>query len=130
MGGPCKHSPHPNPRLSDTCVKCGHRLPPMRPRDIALERELVATAAEGVGSDAGGLDAYADFRAHPGGVRPDLDDLTETREEIADARNYLVWGIERHYQAFLDGDPDAARYVTKRMRALGRLVQVWDELRG
>lgn len=79
--------------------------------------------------DDGGLSAYADSRAMPGGVRADIDADLETFEELADARNYLVWGIERDFAAYLRGESEASARYERRMRALTLVVQTWHALR-
>lgn len=101
----------------------------MRPRDARLERELVALAvqAAGVTSDLG-LREYADHRALPGGVRLDLDPIAEAREELADACNYLIWGIEPLYARYLAGDPEAADLYERMMRTLSGVIAAWCAL--
>jgi hypothetical protein len=99
----------------------------MRARDIALERRLTDTAAKAAGLPGdGGLWRYANQRAHPGGVRADMDYDEETRQELADACNYLVWGIEPVYASLGSGQfvDDYERY----MRALSRVALAWHEL--
>ena len=65
-------------------------------RNIPLEREWTAAAAKELGAAAERLSAFADSRARPGPV--DLangrDLELEAAEELADARNYLVWRLE------------------------------------
>lgn len=102
----------------------------MRPRDVALERRLTTLAAKAVGSEpaAASLSAFADERAWPGGVRTELDPTQEAREELADCRSYLVWGIERVYAEVLAGDPVACDEYERLMRALGAVVSAWREL--
>lgn len=78
--------------------------------------------------DTGGLDDLADRRAHPGGVRPDLDADREAREELADARNYLLWGIERVHARYLEGDQDAGDEVRRRLTALSYVIEAWHAL--
>lgn len=118
-------------------------MPPrdgLRPRNLEIEAHLmsIATQAAGhvtfddwgnpVGDDAG-LSAFADSRARPGGIRSDLDADLETFEELADARNYLLWGIERDYAAFLRGESEATARYERRMRALRAVIVAWWELR-
>lgn len=110
----------------------------MRPRDLALERELTELAARHAGhttldpagrvvGNVAGLDDFADVRAHPGGVRRrDLD--REAREELADCRNYLVWAIEADYAGYLAGDLDAGRRVAHRLAALSKVIGAWHDL--
>jgi hypothetical protein len=104
----------------------------VRPRDRALERQLdkLAALAAGYGGDDGGLGAYADQRALPGGVRPDLDGIRELSEEIGDGRNYVVWDIERMWPLVLAGDAEACERYARLMAAHTRLVQAWRELHG
>lgn len=101
----------------------------LRPRDRGLEQRLVALAAQVCGrSDDGGLLAYAGRRAHPGGVRVELDADKEAAEELADCCNYLVWGIQQVWPAYQAGDPDAARVYERRMRTLVTVVRAWVDL--
>jgi hypothetical protein len=120
-----------------TVVHGGKRY---RDRDLDIEAHLMNIAAQAAGhvtaddwgnltGDDGGLSAFADARAMPGGVRADFDPDRETFEELADARNYLVWGIERDYAAFLRGESEATARYERRMRALRALVVAWWELR-
>ena len=100
-----------------------------RERDIHLERVLSLDAAYAVNlSSTGGIDEYADLRAHPGGVRADLDADQEAREELADARNYLLWGIEPIYAMVRSGRSQYAADYERRMRALSHVHQAWHAL--
>jgi hypothetical protein len=102
----------------------------LRERDLTLERHLTNLAARSIGlRDAASLSAFADHRAWPGGVRLDLDPIREIREELADARNYAVWGIERIYQRFLAGDPDVLDEYGKLMDCLSNVCRAWEALR-
>lgn len=129
-------APASNPRHKGACVRCGKPIAPdTRPRDITLERKLSDSAARAAGyttpdggGDTGGLTAWAEHRALPGGVRLNIDTLRETREELADARNYLVWGVEPIYEQYLAGDPLACDRVARNMNALTRIIQAWHEL--
>jgi hypothetical protein len=107
----------------------------VRPRNLDLERELVELAARSAGfydvhgnGDPAGIDDFADRRALPGGVRIGLDPEREALEELADARNYLVWGCERDYQAYLDGDAVAGDRVRRRLEALSGVLRAWHAL--
>lgn len=137
----CDHVEFINPRNKGLCVKCGRPIQePTRPRNVQLERALTDSAAMAGGhtymreggqteADTGGLTAWAEHRALPGGVRLSIDALRETREEIADARNYLIWGIEPIYERYLAGEPLACDEVARNMNALTFLVSAWHALR-
>lgn len=102
---------------------------PTRPRDHAVERDLIDLAARAAGySDDGGLIAYAEHRAMPGGVRVGVDWDQEAREELADASHYLRWGIQTVYAGFLAGDLEAGEAYERRMRALAGVIRAWHEL--
>lgn len=129
---PGEHRPSPNPRSKGSCVVCGRIIPKMRPRNLELERELTrqaATAGGGTGPVPDlGLTALAERRALAGGVRPHLNDVQETKEEYADARNYLVWGCERIWIPYLEREPWACDRVAQNMNSLKRLTQAWRDL--
>lgn len=97
---------------------------------MGLERRLTTLAARSVGAEpaAVALRQFADARAWPGGVRTDLDPTQECAEELADASSYLLWGIERVYDAVLAGDPVACDEYERLMRALGGVVLAWRAL--
>jgi hypothetical protein len=109
-------------------------------RDPSLERHLVGLAAQAAGhvtidpqlgipvGDDGGLTAYSERRILPGPVRDLADWDTELREELADARNYAVWGIQRDWPAYQAGEPVAAEAVARRLRALAHVVEAWHAL--
>lgn len=100
-----------------------------RPRNIQLERELTLTAARCTGlAGTGGLDDYADHRALPGGVRYNLDPIQETLDELADARNYLVWGLERVHDRMVAGESEASAAYERLMRCLVHVVAAWTAL--
>ena len=100
------------------------------PRDLNLERTLTDIAARSAGlspSVASSLCGYSDARAEPGAVRQrDMDE--ETRQELGDGRNYLLWGIQPIYDLVIAGDPQASADYERRMRTLARLTQAWAEL--
>jgi hypothetical protein len=110
----------------------------LRARDIQLERYLTSIAAQAVGhtklkdgtvvGDTGGLDEFADGRAHPGGVRASMDYDREIAEELADARNYAVWGIEPYWAEVRAGESRYTADYERRMRALSHLVAAWYAL--
>jgi hypothetical protein len=118
-----------DPRRRGQC-SCGRPIiRGLRERDIRLERELTATAAASVGLTDMGLSDFADARALPGGVRADIDPDREAMEEYADARNYLVWGIEPIYAQVGALDSRFTDDYERRMRSLRHLVQAWTALR-
>lgn len=103
----------------------------MRSRNPGLERELDALAARSVGFPSdGGLGRYADQRALPGGVHHrNADDWDrEVAEELADARNYCVWGIEAVWAQVQAGDAEACDQYERRLRALSRIIGAWHDL--
>ena len=107
-----------------------HEPPTTRPRNIPLERELTVMAANAVDFlDDQGLSDFADHRALPGGVRLTLDWRREAMEELADCRNYIVWGIEGFWSGYLNGEPEACKQVAFGLTALGAVVRAWDALR-
>ena len=107
----------------------------VRPRDLALERQLTDLAAKAAGrfgpdgeGDDGGILRFAHHRALPGGVRVSMEPVQEISEELADALNYAVWGIERVYSEFLAGDDEATHMYDRLMRCAVHLVEAWHEL--
>lgn len=131
---------HPfRPRMSGryprSCVTCG-RNPETHPithtpRDTRSEREITLLAAQAHGIPepaARHLDQYADQRAHPGGIRASLNALQEACEELADARNYLTWGIQRLEARVQAGEHDALNERTRLLRCLGHVQQAWTVL--
>jgi hypothetical protein len=106
-----------------------------RPRDVPLELRLTDIAARAAGrftqdgdGDDGGLYRFASARALPGGIRRDLDAILEISEELADALNYALWGIERSYARFLGGDHAAEQAYDRLMRCATCLIDAWHEL--
>lgn len=76
----------------------------MRPRNVELERQLTEQAARNH-CDPEPLIRHAETRAmrlsgeyveDPMLVREDRDRPRDVREELADARNHLVWWMEDH----------------------------------
>jgi hypothetical protein len=112
-------------------------------RDPQAERQLVALAAasEGLAEMVDGelvvdpivedLNAFADDRAHPGGVKlrersGDRSLIEEAAEEIADLRSYLVWkALEMDRAA---GDQERPEDWIRIMTALGHCVSAWAAL--
>jgi hypothetical protein len=102
----------------------------IRPRDRETEQRLTNVAGESIdlAAAAAKLNAFADSRCAPGGVRigPCWD--TEAAEELADTRNYMVWGIEDVLARAEAGDVEASRDYERRMRTLAALVRCYHEL--
>ena len=98
-------------------------------RNIPLERALTKDAAATVRAPAARLNDFADRRAKPGPVSlADGRDLElEAAEELADARNYLVWRLEQ-----LEATAhDSIRGHTRRrrlQRVLALTALAFDEL--
>lgn len=89
---------------------------PTRRRNLQLERDITEHAARIAGVSADELMQHAEGRAwrlsgeyvhDPMLVRIDVDQPRETREELADARNRLVWWLEDN-----PDHPAAHRYST------------------
>lgn len=128
-----------DPRRAGRCA-CGKKITyGMRDRDIDLERYLTNIAAQAAGhmdvrpdgsmtGNTRGLDGFADHRALPGGVRSEMDYDREMAEELADARNYAVWGIEPIWAEVRAGDSQHTADYERRMRALSHLVAAWHAL--
>ena len=129
----CDHRPSPNPREAG-CVRCGRTLdrqPGERPRDEDRERTLTAMASETIEDGhrvATSLSNYADMRAHDGGVRLGRNLRVDALEELADARNYLVWDTEDHWPAYEAGDLEAGERVAENMAALSGVLRAWAAL--
>lgn len=117
----------------------------MRERDRAHEHRVVQLAALAAGlatrEPSGGvrllggtaqLERFADQRAGDLPLRPRTDDQwhIEVAEELADARNYLVWAIQKLEPAYLAGDGDAADRYASSLRALVAVLQAWSALTG
>ena len=97
-------------------------------RSPVVEHGIVSRAARAHGAscrDATELSAFANERALPGPVRrADGQSFPrEAREEIADARNYLVW----HYQ-ILERSGATPRELNDVDRAIAALVRAWGWL--
>lgn len=96
-----------NPRMAGLCAcnrpECEHPQPTTRLRDLEDERELTYEAARGA-VDPAPLIEFAETRA--GGslsgeyvptanlVTLTRDRVRETQEELADARNHIVWWLQ------------------------------------
>lgn len=83
-------------RPSGSVTPLGGSKPPVMIRDLNWERAFTARAAEAGGVRCVLLSRFAEDRAGAGDVRaPDRDFPLEVLEELADARNYLVWTATR-----------------------------------
>lgn len=69
----------------------------LAPRDFAFERSWTEQAAASAGATSDRLIAFAELRAGDGPVRDAAarNFGREVVEELADARNYLVWWAEQ-----------------------------------
>lgn len=107
------------PRGQVTPLGC--RFPP---RDVALERRLTLQAAERAGVKCVVLAHFAEQRAKPGPVLepPGRDLVVEALEELADARNYLVW---RTASEMREPEPDG-QVAALVGEALEHLVRAFD----
>lgn len=95
----CSHIQGENPRHDHgtyfTCLKCSRMVkkPDLghRKRDLKLERRLTATFADEA------LGSFAESRTLAGPVNNlhGRDFPLEVMEELADARNYAVWGVQQ-----------------------------------
>lgn len=124
----CDHEASPNPRADGMCVKCARVIPQAeRPRDPAREAEIVQLAVQSLHGhlDDEGLSKFANDRAWDGGVRVGENWLRHAKEEIADARHYLVWHIEDHWAAHQAGDSDATDEVVAALASLADLIRIW-----
>lgn len=91
-----------------------------------------ATGIVLLGGAAASLERFADARAGGSPIRPRDDDgwYREIVEELADARNYLVWWIQKTTPGYLAGDGDAAEQYARAMRALVAVLHAWAALCG
>ena len=98
-----------------------------RPRNLDLEREITHQACRGF-ADPTALIVHAETRAlRLSGeyvddamlVRSDRDRPTDVREELADARNHLVWWIEDNTDhPTIDAKLGALRFIGLAYQAL------------
>ena len=116
-----------DPRNAGRCFRCGMPVVRVdRDRDIAVERELTREAAKRVAADPEPLVLFAEARSDKGPVRdfPTRDFEREVREELADARNYLVWGI---YQAQDRGEDPRKLFACLARVASAYAVLSWQD---
>lgn len=103
--------------------------PAASPRDIPFERDWTSWVAAAAGQDGTRLNGFAEQRAGTRAVEgaADRDFAVEALEELADARNYLVWWVEdvlrRDARGELGGEITAAIG-----RAGCALVTAWAEV--
>ncbi|GAC1522495.1 MAG: hypothetical protein NVS3B1_07940 [Marmoricola sp.] len=80
-------------------------------RDRLFECNITRQIAGTIGVDVEPLNQFAEQRADGVGeseYRSDFPDLArnltrEACEELADARNYLVWRLDAHHRGLIDG---------------------------
>jgi hypothetical protein len=91
VGGPAERLAAASARPAGDVVALGALRAPVR--DLPFERTLTEQAAEAGSVGSAVLIHFAEERAGAGPVRdPDARDFPlEVLEELADARNYLVW---------------------------------------
>lgn len=96
-----------------------------RPRNLRLEQELIDMAAKSQGlTTDGGLGMYANWRAKPGDVF--IKDRSEdTRKDIADAANRILFDLEMINESYMAGDAQAADDYERLMRALSYQIASW-----
>lgn len=93
-------------------------------RDFGSERTWTIRAGESRRVSVAQLVAFAEDRAGAGPVR-DLETRDfglEVREELADARNYLVWQLLQEFQS-VELDDEVIELIT---RALESVVEAFD----
>jgi hypothetical protein len=99
------------------------------PRDLEREREWTRLAGESVELGVERLVVFAEHRAGYGPVR-DLagrDFLLEVREELADARNYLVWCVlQASQQPMPAGEEPDGELIQLAICALASVVEGFD----
>lgn len=124
VGKPAERLAADHARPHGDVVPLGGGQPPVQPRDVALERDLTLKAAERGGVRCVVLSHFAEHRAGAGDVRdPDRRDFPfEALEELADARNYMVWGWS-HEISQETVDTDALDLISE---ALMRVAQAFD----
>lgn len=101
-----------------------------RQRDIENERALTDLAGQAVGLDrtvADSLTAFAEQRARPGPI-VERDFVTEALEELADCRNYLIWGAQQAAaRTTEDGEPNDSEYA-QLLTALSHVLRAWEQI--
>jgi hypothetical protein len=102
-------------------------VPDPPPRNVAFERRWTSQAAEVVHVNAERLIEYAEHRAGPAPVR-DLDTRNFAREvveELADARNYLVWWAEQLTRAD-NGSDETGEMTSEICAALSHVAAAFE----
>ena len=101
-------------------------------RNFGYEAEItnLAATAAGVPGAGASLGAFADARALEGGVRHRTIEewRQEVREELADARNYIVWTIDAIRPWYESGEAWACAAYVQLMGCLVGVVQAWSAL--
>lgn len=132
----CEHRESPNPRTVGWCCKCGKKIPrhELR-RDVTFEREMTRTRANGLKIDPEPLNIYAEARAGRGAVDYGTDFpgssrclFTEALQELADARNYIVWQLDVIRRSD-DGHDDGQWRVEPLQRALASVALAFEDVR-
>ena len=123
-------APSFDPRKGGRCVRCRGQVqayPPLGERNVEQERAFTRQAGQVIGRDVEDLIAVSELRAGTGPVSglPRRSLIREGYEEMADARNYIVWRIKQEYDM---GDPDGTR-IAHLLNALQGIILAWDELR-
>lgn len=123
VGEPAERLAAASSRPAGDVTPLGAGRPSVMPRDVELERALTLQASKAAGVKCVVLSHFAEQRAGAGDVRdPDRDLALEALEELADARNYLVWAATRAAAA-----PTSDVDVLERVEAaLVPLAQAFD----
>lgn len=128
----CQHLEAANPRLKGFCVRCGRKIPEPIRRDREWEAQATREMTRGLALDPEPLIAFATRRADSaqqeyGCDFPNLDrDLgLETADELADARNYVVWWLDAIRRDLAEGGDR----VVHLQRALRHIALAFDEVR-
>lgn len=124
VGGEAERMAAAAARPSGAVTPLGGDKPPVLARDLPYERELTLQAAQAVDVRCVVLSRFAEHRAGAGDVRdPDRRDFAlEALEELADARNYIVWVATRERSADV---PDEA-VLAQVGAVLAPVVQAFD----